>query len=79
MIFGYGRGRGGIGNRGGRGGRVGCGVGRGEKRGNNNSYNKHRSQNHNHGIDTSNLPSNFTPENPHLLFKIIYGTIFVLN
>ena len=59
--FGYGRGRGricGRGGHGGSGGRGGACVGRG----NHNSYNNNRRQNQNHGVDTSYLTRNFTPE-----------------
>ena len=49
--------RGGRGRRGGRGGR---GGGR-EGRGNHNGYKKNIRQNHNHGVDISDLTRNFTP------------------
>ena len=66
--FGYGRGRGGRGVRGGGGGYGGGGGGRGG-RGNRNSYNNNERQNYNHGVDTSDIMRNFTPEEASALIQ----------
>ena len=60
-IFGYDTGKGGRGGRGGGGGH--CGRGRGcGGRCSHNSYNNNGRQNQNHGVDTSDLTTKFTPE-----------------
>ena len=64
----YGRGIFGIGSRGGRGSRGGHAGGHGG-RGNHNSYNNNGRQNHNSGVDASDLAINFTPEEASVLIQ----------